>query len=522
MSGKPALCVLLLLLGCLTVALGGAIPKSDGKAGEEAETAKVQLPVLTPRESDDIVKELRKELKLDKPAMRPRTKAGEKKVGEVTPREACAIFVDRFYVRMSETRPRSYVAPPDLLHDWAEEALGEKGRSESRLIEMMESLCHVKDYTCLSYVEEHSETIERWWVGRGKERSPGSGIVPADLFIYLCVNHLRLACPRGRFGPNCDKCPGHPGPVCSSNGQCNGDGSREGDGSCACSPGYDGEVCNQCKTNFYEVPRDPNDPLAEYRAVKCAECNEACASCKGPTDADCITCSAGHQMAPNGTCIDLNECDDENHGCPVGTYCRNIKGSRACTVCDHACDISQGCTGGGPENCVACKPGYRRVEGRGCVVINNCHDNHDCASNEFCVHEGPAEHSCQACHPSCKACVDAGSRNCTSCADGYIRIDDGPADSPTIHCYDKNECNDFPCKFPEVCVNTEGSYKCKCAKNYKRDSETRACVKMTEEEIEVAAEKERLRKQREAEEQEASKTQKKQATGKGKGKHDEL
>lgn len=510
---RALLAAALLVLAAAHV-LGGAIPKEGDAAAQQEQQQ--QQPVMTPRESDEVVAALRKELKMEKPTPRARTKPGEKKVGELTPREACARFVDRFYARMAETRPRSYVAPPDVRHDWAEESLGAKGRSESRLIEMMESLCHLKDHVCLTYVEQHAEAIEGWWIHRGQERSQGSGIVPADLYIFLCVTHLRLACTRGRFGKDCELCPGHPGPLCSSNGQCNGDGTREGDGSCICSPGYDGAMCDTCMKNYYEVPRNASDPLAELRAIKCAACDEACGSCKGPTDADCISCSAGHQMAPNGTCIDLNECDDENHGCPVGTYCRNVKGSRACTVCNHACEITKGCTGGGPENCLACKPGYRQVEGRGCVVINNCHDNHDCGPQEYCVHEGPAEHSCQACHASCNGCVDAGPKNCTTCATGYIRIDNGPADSPTMHCFDKNECNDFPCKFPEVCLNTEGSYKCKCAKNYKRNKETKTCVKMSEEEIAAAEEEERLKKEK----LEAEKKEK--ASKKADEKHDEL
>ncbi len=468
-----------------------------------------------------MIASLRKDLKLETP--RPRPAAA---VGELSVRDACERFVSRFYARMEETRPRSYRADSNVggRRDWEEATLGDFARAESRLVDITETLCHLKDRTCHMYLEQHADTIDLWWLHRGKTAASSQGLIPADLFDFLCIEHLRLACPPGHFGAGCSPCPGFPAQVCSGRGACLGEGTREGTGSCKCAEGFGGELCATCSADGYYRVVTPEDSLGAAAngtgaALQCAACNEACSECTGPTDADCTLCSAGHFKAANGTCLDLNECDEESHGCPVGTYCRNTRGSRACTVCDFVCDMSQGCSGGGPEGCAACRQGYRRVEGKGCVVINNCHDNHDCGAGEYCVHEGPAEHSCQLCHASCRGCVDGGAKNCTSCAAGYIRIDNGPADSATMHCFDKNECNDFPCKFPEVCSNTEGSYTCKCAKNFRRDASSGVCTRMSEEEVRAE------QKQREAEQQQQQqgKDQKKVKGRKGAdGRHDEL
>ena len=41
------------------------------------------------------------------------------------------------------------------------------------------------------------------------------------------------------------------GQICSGNGKCKGDGTRKGNGKCACDSGYGGETCN--RSELYRV-----------------------------------------------------------------------------------------------------------------------------------------------------------------------------------------------------------------------------------------------------------------------------
>lgn len=61
-------------------------------------------------------------------------------------------------------------------------------------------------------------------------------------------------------------------------GKCKGNGTRRGNGKCACNEGYDGENCNQCATGYYESFRDETKLLCSICHVSCnAEhgCNSA-------------------------------------------------------------------------------------------------------------------------------------------------------------------------------------------------------------------------------------------------------
>ena len=62
-------------------------------------------------------------------------------------------------------------------------------------------------------------------------------------------------------------------------------------------------------------------------------------------------------------------------------------------------------------------------------------------------------------------CINTqGSYSC-KCHDGY------EGDGET--CYDKNECNDYrnPCNFKAVCRNTDGSYTCSCKTGFQGDGQ---------------------------------------------------
>lgn len=53
-------------------------------------------------------------------------------------------------------------------------------------------------------------------------------------------------------------------------GVCKGNGTRKGNGKCACDSGYTGEFCHDCDLEYYESFRD-NEKLL------CSSCHHSCA-----------------------------------------------------------------------------------------------------------------------------------------------------------------------------------------------------------------------------------------------------
>lgn len=65
---------------------------------------------------------------------------------------------------------------------------------------------------CLTLAEDWEQHLEDWWL-KGRTDTP-------DLWQYMCVDTVKVCCQAGRFGSNCDPCPGFPDRVCNNNGKC--------------------------------------------------------------------------------------------------------------------------------------------------------------------------------------------------------------------------------------------------------------------------------------------------------------
>ncbi|GAA6084814.1 protein disulfide isomerase Creld1, partial [Tachysurus ichikawai] len=78
---------------------------------------------------------------------------------------------------------------------WEEEKLAKYARSETRLLEIIETACEKNDFECNKLLEQIEDQVETWWFHRQQEAP--------DLFEWLCIEELRFCCPTGRFGPEC-------------------------------------------------------------------------------------------------------------------------------------------------------------------------------------------------------------------------------------------------------------------------------------------------------------------------------
>uniref|UniRef100_W5LDC4 Cysteine-rich with EGF-like domains 2 n=1 Tax=Astyanax mexicanus TaxID=7994 RepID=W5LDC4_ASTMX len=262
----------------------------------------------------------------------------------------CRQIVDNFNKGFERTANKNFGGGNTA---WEERKLSKYETSEIRLVEILEGLCDSGSFECNHMVEEHEEHFETWWFKR-KTKHP-------DLLKWFCIETIKVCCPKGTFGPDCNTCVGGAERPCHGNGRCDGDGTRGGDGKCSCDDGYEGDFCLDCAERFYNEERNDTFSL-------CKECYPSCTKCSGGTAQDCEECRDGWEEDQEGTCVDIDECSSDPFPCKEKEYCLNNDGSYSCSVCDSRCS---GCKGPGPGNCLACSEGYKDEEGT-CTDVDEC------------------------------------------------------------------------------------------------------------------------------------------------------
>ncbi|XP_061383752.1 cysteine-rich with EGF-like domain protein 2-B [Danaus plexippus] len=264
------------------------------------------------------------------PALVSLKKSGTGKVNKLNDCMRCVILKDSINNWLEKTS-RSNHEGGDVA--WEEAKLKSYSRSEMRLVEIQEKLCtEVKKHQdqCYALAEEAEQLLEQWWFEEDHD--------VLDLYTWLCINHLKLCCPSGHFGVNCEPCLlDKNNKICGGNGECSGDGTRHGNGTCICNKGFAGSNCDECSKNYF---------LTES---SCKPCHPACKECHRFGRDACMECAAGWKNEL-GVCVDVNECLDSP--CNSNEFCVNREGSFKCTACDNTCET---CLGPGPKNCSSCK-----------------------------------------------------------------------------------------------------------------------------------------------------------------------
>ncbi|XP_070997211.1 cysteine-rich with EGF-like domain protein 2 isoform X2 [Oncorhynchus clarkii lewisi] len=277
----------------------------------------------------------------------------------------CKQIADNFIKGLDQTKKQNFGGGNTA---WEERALSKYETSEIRLVEILENLCESSSFDCNHMVEEHEDHFETWWFKRQKKHP--------DLYKWFCIDTINVCCLNGTFGPDCNACVGGSERPCHGNGVCDGDGTRGGNGRCNCDHGYKGEFCLDCIDGYFNEIRNDTFSL-------CTECHSSCKTCTGLTNEDCEKCKTGWGEDDEGACLDVNECLNDPPLCKEDQYCLNTDGSFSCKGCDKVCS---GCTEAGPDKCQSCAPGYQDTEGT-CTDVNECEqpDAVCTAGNQECV-----------------------------------------------------------------------------------------------------------------------------------------
>ncbi|CAF0770765.1 unnamed protein product [Brachionus calyciflorus] len=290
----------------------------------------------------------------------------------------CSDLIDNFIKGFKKTSKGNFGGGNT---DWEDRKLGSYVTSDIRFEEIIENSCSNKENDCHHLLEDHEDDLLEWFKTKQNR-------IENDLYSHICIENKKICCPKETYGVDCKSCPKFRGLKCSGNGECDGDGTREGTGKCICNKGYTGDDCFSCSNGFYE------DSKNETHLI-CMECHRSCQTCIGPDQDTCLSCKSGWQFnSETSSCDDVNECLEENK-CQKSEFCVNNEGSYKCQKCDVAC---QECTGLGAHKCIGdCNNGYEKVEDK-CVDINECERNSSICSTGECVNK-PGSYECKKIEP---------------------------------------------------------------------------------------------------------------------------
>ncbi|KAJ8936985.1 hypothetical protein NQ314_012067 [Rhamnusium bicolor] len=257
-------------------------------------------------------------------------------------------------------------------------------------------------------------------------------------------------------------------PACGINAICK---NLPGSYDCQCPPGFNGNPFLEClECNSPDCRCQPPYKLNDGNCVL-ASC-EPDGTC--PSGAECITitggvsycaCPKGFRALPDGSCVDINECMEQQQVCGYGAECTNRPGSYECN-----CPLGYS---GDPYNGL-CSPAQKK-----CINDKECSQNERCVQPGECVCPPPFFTDPQddnKCKSPCERHPCGLNSKCTPTDPPKCICEKGFQGDALQGCVDINECADVPCAYGALCLNLKGGYKCICPKGMTGDAYKGGCI----------------------------------------------
>ncbi|KCV68162.1 TKL protein kinase [Fonticula alba] len=192
------------------------------------------------------------------------------------------------------------------------------------------------------------------------------------------------------------------------------------------------DFCLSCEGGFFLTHQGaclsgcPAGSFNDVASDTCQPCDPMCATCAGPSSAECIACAPGTEAGPGLS--GLVACQPS---CPESQYLDPVTG--VCTACDGSCAT---CNGPSDRDCWRCADASEVVQDGRCRQecadgfvpaagrCLPCHPSCDQCSPTRCVPACPVGYNtsasgCSQCGPHCSSCSDA-AELCTLCERGWL------------------------------------------------------------------------------------------------------
>jgi hypothetical protein len=166
-------------------------------------------------------------------------------------------------------------------------------------------------------------------------------------------------------------------------------------------------TCNKCSSgavrNLDDTCTTSCNAGSYLNGTVCMACHASCATCTGPYEADCSSCSN-----PNGFNF-----DPSSGGCARTDACTALKGSNryflnTSNICEQCADNCETCYGKLQTQCTKCYPG-NITAGHACVT--SCPDGY---------YDNGDPERCHQCPAHCAVCAD--SETCQVCDEGKFLV----------------------------------------------------------------------------------------------------